>query len=263
MGAGGQKRGFVEDILTEEGTTKRSRRENEPIGNETDADDAAWQEEEPRQRVAKRYLFDEDDDEGDLIERQPRDKRARKVSLEKGIQAQEDYLDDMDVDEELEDEIDDLPSVQRGKKRDRAEAGSTFGGDDDESGPEHDTDFKSKRRRRKRTSVGKSDPALGTRGHKRDRDLGDDESEIETDNETSHISRKKRGKRASLQDDELSEHSTTRSQTSSGSLNRKIGEEWNSNGIRWKLGPNGQRLRQALVKKTRQRFSMVSLPDFF
>lgn len=220
--------------------------------------------EEPPQRVAKRYLFDEDDDEGDLTERQPRDKRARKVSLEKGIQAQEDDLEDMDVDEELEDEVDDLPFVQRGKKRDRVEAGSTFGGDDDESGPERDADLKSKRRRRKPSTVGrgKSDISLPTRGHKRDRDLEGEESEIETDDETSYISRKKRGKRAYLQDDELSEPSTARSQTSSGSRNRRIGEEWSSNGIRWKLGPNGQRLRQALVKKTRQRFSMVGLPEF-
>ena len=37
----------------------------------------------------------------------------------------------------------------------------------------------------------------------------------------------------------------------------EIGEEWENNGVRYKIGPNGQRLRQALVKKARQKFVMV------
>ncbi|KAF9450942.1 hypothetical protein P691DRAFT_700256 [Macrolepiota fuliginosa MF-IS2] len=253
--SGSQKRGFIEDPADEQEVTKRSKKESGSIGNE--ADDTTWQDQVLLQRGAKRYLFD-DDEEGEeyLIERQPRDKRARKVSLEKGIQAQGEDSE-MDVDEE-EDEVDDLPYIQRGKKRDRAEAGSTFGGDDDESSSEPDnSDPKAKGRRRKRRTVAKrkSDVAITTRGQKRDRDLEREETEIESGNESSYVSRKKRGKKA-LQDDEASEHSTTRSQTSSGSRNRKIGEEWNSNGIRWKLGPNGQRLRQALVKKARQKFPM-------
>lgn len=260
-GSGGQKRGFVEDPADEHEATKRSKRDSEFIGDEVN--DATWQGQALPQRGAKRYLFDEEESEDDLIERQPRDKRARKVSLDKGIQAQEEDLE-MDVDEE-EDDVDDLPYIQRGKKRDRAEAGSTFGGDDDESGSEHDnSDLKSKRRRRKRRTFSKrkSDAAVAVRGRKRDRDVEEDESELETGDENSYISRKKRGKKSSLQDGEMSEHSTTRSQTSSASRNRRIGEEWTSNGIRWKMGPNGQRLRQALVRKARQRFPMVSLSAF-
>lgn len=257
-GHGGQKRGYDEDLADEQEATKRSKQENGFIGNE--AGGAVWQDQVPPQRVAKRYLFDEGELEDGLIEHQPRDKRARKVSLDKCIQAQEEDLE-MDVDED-EDDIDDLPYIQRGKKRDRTEAGSTFGGDDDESDPEQDGfDHKPRRRGRKRRTFSKrkSDAAIVTRGQKRDRDMDENETDFETGDENSYEFRKKRGKRAPIPDDELSEQSTTQSQTSSNGRNRKIGEEWTSNGIRWRVGVNGQRLRQALVKKARQRFPMVRL----
>jgi hypothetical protein len=257
-GIGGQKRGFVEDPGDEPEAAKRSKRGDWLIGDEPDG--TVWPDQVPPQRGAKRYLFEEDETEDDLIERQSRDKRARKVSSDKGIQAQEDDDLDMEVDED-EDEVDDLPYIQRGKKRDRAEAGSTFGGEDDDSGIELDSpDSKPKRRTRKRRTFLKRKSSAGAeaRGQKRDRDLDDEETDVDSGDETSYVLRKKRGKKSTLHDDELSEHSTTRSQTSSGSRNRAIGEEWSSNSIRWKVGPNGQRLRQALVKKTTQRFSMVS-----
>ncbi|EKM79952.1 hypothetical protein AGABI1DRAFT_106270 [Agaricus bisporus var. burnettii JB137-S8] len=245
-----RKRGYVEDLTDEQEVIKRSKRANRSEGN-----GAVRQDQVLPQRVAKRYLFDDDENEDHLIERRPREKRARKVSLDKNIQAQTDQ--DMDVDED-DDDIDDLPHIQRGKKRDRTEAGSTFGGDDDESGPEQDRhDHKLKRRGRKRRTFSKRtvDLEQASRGQKRDRDLGDDETEREFGEEDLRSSRKKRGKRTVLTEAELSEHSNTPSQRSFSS-DRKIGEEWTSNGIRWKIGDNGRRLRQALVKKAGQRFSM-------
>ncbi|KXN89463.1 hypothetical protein AN958_05625 [Leucoagaricus sp. SymC.cos] len=251
----GQKRGFVEDPDEQE-VAKRSKRDDWERGGELGA--TAWQDQVRPQRGAKRYLLDEDENEDDLVERQPRDKRARKVSVDKGTQAEEDDDLDMDVDEEADD-VDDLPHIQRGKKRDRAEAGSTFGADDDDSGIELDSpESKHKRRTRKRRTFSKrkSDVGVATRGQKRDRDLDNEATNMESGDENSYVLRKKRGKQSTLVDDESSEHSTTRSQTSSGIRNRRIGEEWISNGIRWKVGPNGQRLRQALVKKAGQRFPM-------
>ncbi|KAJ3573013.1 hypothetical protein NP233_g2695 [Leucocoprinus birnbaumii] len=252
-GYGGQKRGFVEDSLDEQDLAKRTKHDDWSVGDEVD--DPVWQDQVPPQRGAKRYLFEEEENEEDLIERQPRDKRQRKVSLDKGIQADRDDLD-MDIDED-EDEIDDLPYIQRGKKRDRAEAGSTFGGDDEDSGIELDSpDSKPKRHTRKRRTFSKRKSDIPIRGQKRDRDIEDEEIDLESDDENSYVLRKKRGKRPTLRDDNSSEHSTSRSQTSSGSRNRAIGEEWTSNGIHWKVGPNGQRLRQALVKRSTQKFSM-------
>ncbi|KAG6854369.1 hypothetical protein C0991_007874 [Blastosporella zonata] len=41
-----------------------------------------------------------------------------------------------------------------------------------------------------------------------------------------------------------------------GRPRRSIGDEWESNGVKYKIGSNGQRLRQTLVKKERQKFHM-------
>jgi len=38
---------------------------------------------------------------------------------------------------------------------------------------------------------------------------------------------------------------------------KKIGEEWEVSGVRYKVGPNGDRLRLSLVKKERSKFIMV------
>jgi hypothetical protein len=247
-----RKRGYVEDLTGEQEVIKRSKWEN---GIEDGR--PARQSQVLPQRVAKRYLFDDDENTDYLLERQPREKRARKVSLDQGIQAQ--MGQDMDVDED-DDDVDDLPNMLRGKKRDRTEAGSTFGGDDDESGPEQDQhELKSTRRSRKRRTFSKRTTDLKemTRGQKRDRDLGDDGPERDIGEENSRPYRKKRGKRAVHIEAELSEHSNAPSHSSISIRDRKIGEEWTSNGIKWKLGDDGQRLRQALVKKAGQRFSMV------
>ncbi|KAF9006704.1 hypothetical protein BDQ17DRAFT_1352230 [Cyathus striatus] len=229
-------------------------------------EDAEWEDERNGYvpiRGSKRGLGEED--ESDFIQSEcSRDKRARKVSLEKTPQTFMYDYDGMDVDaDEAGDEVPDLQaSSNRGKKRDRAEAGSTFGGDDEESAPEHDEeDAKSRRRRRKRRTVSKrkSDAASNARGKKRDRDVEDSGSDMENEGEIAlRSSRKKRGKRGSLAASRLDEEtrSDNESLASSKSRGRRIGDEWESNGIKWKIGPNGQRLRQALVKKARQKFVM-------
>ena len=76
----------------------------------------------------------------------------------------------MDIDEDMDD-ITELKLISRGKKRDCAEAGSTFGGDDDESAldNEGEGDSKLRRRRRKRRTVAKrKSEATYLRGKKRE-----------------------------------------------------------------------------------------------
>lgn len=161
------------------------------------------------------------------------------------------------------DEVSELRDIPRGKKRDRAEAGSTFGGDDEENEIEVGADGKASRRRRKRKMVAKRKSeayAAQLRGRKRDRDVSDESDEEDEDFKYSKKnSRTKRGKQ-DQQEEEISDDSMNGSLVSRGSYvkGRKIGEEWEVNGVLYKVGVNGQRLRQALVKRARHRFPMVS-----
>lgn len=212
----------------------------------------------------KRGVLEEDQDSDAPTEtRKSSGKRSRKVSAEKAPADQK-----MDVDDEEMDNVTELKPISRGKKRGRAEAGSTFGNDDEDSAvePEADGDPKLRRRRRKRRTVAKrKSEASYIRGKKRERegdeDLTDDNSE---ESPKLSSSQRKRGKRSSNVHYEFerqkSDVSMDESVTSSRKV-REIGEEWESNGISYKIGPNGQKLRQALVKKARQRFIMVSGPS--
>ena len=213
--------------------------------------------------------FGEEEEEEEIEEvsetKKFRGKRARKVSQEKTRQSH--VIDDnMDIDDEELDEVTELKS-RAGKKRDRAEAGSTFGGDDEDSAVElePEDDIKARRRRRKRRTVAKRKSEVNdTRGKKRDRDSDNERSDQESeDGSQGKISRKKRGKRASDRHDKdhasRSDISMDESITSTRGKVRVIGEEWESNGIKYKVGPNGQRLRQTLVKQARQKFIMVYL----
>ena len=89
-----------------------------------------------------------------------------------------------------------------------------------------------------------------TRGQKRSRDEASEESDEEPDRPKRRDTRGQRGNRdfdvfdAPLSNDPLCK-------------GRRIGEEWEINGIHFKVGPNGQRLRQELVKRSRTRFPMV------
>ncbi|KAF9555350.1 hypothetical protein CPC08DRAFT_134987 [Agrocybe pediades] len=143
----------------------------------------------------------------------------------------------MDVDDEEMDELAPLKSSTRGRKRDRAEAGSTFGGDEDRSDVEVEGDEKTRKRRKRRTIVKRK-----TGGKRDEEHFSEEESPI------------KKGKGSPEQS--VSDISMDDSAASVRSKGRNIGDEWETNGIKYKIGPNGQRLRQALVKKARQKFNM-------
>ncbi|KAI5124876.1 hypothetical protein M0805_007306 [Coniferiporia weirii] len=159
---------------------------------------------------------------------------------------------------EEEDELMDLDYISRGKKRDRAEAGSTFGGDD-----ESPTGGRTrKNRRQKRGSAAHADVNVGVqaRGTKRNFEI---ESTLGSDEEEGYIlsrskASRKRGKQMGTDPEDSTDASV--SETAIGvdpaCAGRKVGEEWQVNGQLYKLGRDGRRLRQVLVKKRRSRFSM-------
>ncbi|KAF8165738.1 hypothetical protein B0H34DRAFT_690308 [Crassisporium funariophilum] len=258
----GKKRSLDEQE-DDEHELKKSRVEgDELIDGDEDAEFHDRGEVAPK-RGSKRGLREEDDGEEVTESKKSRGKRARKVSQEKAPRS---YPADeiMDIDDEEADEITELKSLNRGKKRDRAEAGSTFGGDDDDSAAELEADDAKARRRRKRRTVAKrKSEASYARSKKRDRD-GDDEgdSDVESEEGSPVTTRKKRGKRGSHVDrhenDNAAKSDVSMDESTISARNkvRSIGDEWESNGVKYKIGPNGQRLRQALVKKARQKFVM-------
>ncbi len=189
-----------------------------------------------------------DDDEGiAMAQSHPRGKKARKVSRNKSKEV-------LDQAKEEADDIADLESIPRGKKRDRMEAGSTFGGD--ESFLE-DEEEKPRSHRRRRTASHRKTSAAA-RGQKRGREVIDAmESDEGSELSSKRSARQKRGRKGSEDgylslDDGMISHDPL-------CKGRRIGEEWESNGVIYKVGPNGQRLRQALVKKARSLFPMVRL----
>ncbi|KAF7290894.1 hypothetical protein HMN09_01267800 [Mycena chlorophos] len=214
-------------------------------------EDAEWLPRQAGKRGEKRVLRDEDagDDENDTDSprgRRPRGgKRARKQSL-----VTEDVLMTSDEEQEGSDmDVDAAPveaAAVRGQKRD---AVASFG-QEDEVEQEVDTQ-KAKRKRKSRKSDVLVQPA--SRGQKRDRDLEEEGSDGEGAPGTparSERKTKKRGKKSRDADEDTS------SVDSSAVKRRAIGEQWESNGVVYKIGPNGQRLRQALVKKAARRFVM-------
>ncbi|GJE84522.1 hypothetical protein PsYK624_005980 [Phanerochaete sordida] len=178
----------------------------------------------PRKRGTKRLASLEEDEGFESSKAIGRDKRARKVGQ------------DM--------------KIMRGKKRDRAEAGSTIGVG--ESSAEDEDEDKHRSNRRRRLAHKKS--LLNARGRKRVREPEMDEDESDSDSPSKHVARYKRGRRSPRLGDFLSDDGMV----SNDPLckGRHIGEEWETNGIKFKVGPNGQRLRQSLVKKSRSLFPM-------
>ncbi|KDQ64179.1 hypothetical protein JAAARDRAFT_27801 [Jaapia argillacea MUCL 33604] len=281
-----RKHGLTDTDAEEPELAKRSRVEGEEL---IDGDEhASWHDRDGAKckRGSKRVASPEDDDE--VIEGRKRDKskRARKVSGDKFVPAPH------GEDEEMGDEITEMESIPRGKKRDRAEAGSTFGGDEEiseegEGVEETEEEEKVERRRKRRTMQRrKSEQASSSsRGRKRDRDVGSDgESDMDStheleEEETGHhrrksskaksSSRKKRGKKSKSGSDSDEGDADTSMNTDRGGEDdgvmvstdklckgRKIGEEWETGGVTYKVGPNGQRLRQELVKKAKTKYSM-------
>ncbi|KAJ7173809.1 hypothetical protein C8R46DRAFT_123665 [Mycena filopes] len=217
-------------------------------------EDAEWL---PRQkRGEKRVMREEDLGEEDEGASPPgkrvRGKRARKVNPEPQdvFMASDDdnAEDDMDVDNEEWRES--RAAIARGKKRD---AGSSFGGED-EAADGNEQAQKPKRKRRTRKSDGLTQ--VPSRGQKRDRDVDEEGSDGDLAPGTparNPRKNKKRGKKSKEARDEDEEGSVEEGSISKG---RSIGDEWESNGVLYKIGPNGQRLRQALVKKAARRFTM-------
>lgn len=194
-------------------------------------------------RGAKRQANVDEDEGIEYLRESGRDKRARKVSQQVPGQSDEEMVE---ATAESDDEVPEMVPLQRGKKRDRDEAGSTFGGD--ESVIDEDDGHKSRRRRKRRTMARNlEDPA---RGQKRTRGDASEESDEGPDRPKRRDTRGQRDNRdADVFDAPLSNDPSCKG--------RRIGEEWEVNGVHYQVGPNGQRLRQELVKKSRTRFPMV------
>ncbi|OCH90962.1 hypothetical protein OBBRIDRAFT_559005 [Obba rivulosa] len=239
-----------EELSGPEKENKKSRRQEDygaDDGLDSDDDMTVDQTPEAPRRGFKRAA-NRDEDEG-LEASRPgrRDKRARKVSHET---LHEDSDHSMDSDEQVGETT---PAVtpSRGKKRDRVEAGSSFGGDDSFLGEE---DEKARRHRKRRTLAHKKvEPA--SRGKKRGRAVESDESDGElSDQPRKQASRRKRGRRSlELEEDDMDVDAISQDPLCKG---RHIGEEWESHGTHFKVGVNGQRLRLELVKRSRTRFPM-------
>ena len=197
-------------------------------------------------RGAKRLASpDDEDDFDDTFVTQRRDKRARKISREHPPIPEDDVMVDARVDV-----MDESHTSPRGKKRDRGDAASTFGGDEDSL--MDDSDDKHKRNRRRRT-VSTRKP----RGQKRGRESHAFESGSDGEVEFSSTrgSRKKRGKQAVVLDD--SSPFEPPYSTDPLCKGRRVGDEWEIGGTKYKVGPNGDRLQQALVKRKRPKYKMV------
>ncbi|KAK0461770.1 uncharacterized protein EV420DRAFT_127421 [Desarmillaria tabescens] len=243
-----RKRGLEEEPIIID-NSKKSRVEGDEF---IDGDEEAEWQNSPSgwTRGNKRSFGDEDDNEEVMVSKRAREKRPRKVSRDyEAVLSDE----DMEVDE---DEVVEERATPRGRKRDRVEAGPSFDGEDDGEPAEVEPKSRGRKRRNKR----RSDVGVKARGTKRERDNDDEEMPDENEESSAQASRKKRGKRVqAVQEDE---HEDDRYADISIDVSpdrvkgREIGEEWESNGVRYKVGPNGQRLRQALVKKAGQRYIM-------
>lgn len=267
---GGTKRTAAELTVEDIEHTKKTRRESDAPSGSGSGSGAGPA--EPK-RGSKRSADAEDD--GHVA--RASDKRARKVSLEHAprdvemadadASGEEDASRDADADAaEADDELMDLETPpahhHRGRKRDRAEAGSSFGADEDELAERRP----SGRPERKRRAVRRGEGAAAARGKKRERD-GEDEDgadamSVDGGSERSRHARKKRGKKGEEEgeDGEEVEMDVSVDPMCGG---RTIGEEWESHGLKYKVGPNGQRLRLELVKKVRTKFMMVSVEPMF
>ena len=186
--------------------------------------------------------------EGDsvLLDNSRGEKRQRKVSAQHQVKVAEQVeVVDMDVDD-----ISDARSIRRGRKRGRAEAGSTFGGDESVSDDENEERLQRHRKRRQRKS------GVSHRGQKRGRDFDQSDGESEDHHRTAGKAARRRQNESTASDGDVSMDG---SQFSKDPLcrGRRIGEKWEAHGAHFKVGPSGQRLRKVLVKTGRPKFPMV------
>jgi hypothetical protein len=235
-----QKRAYGSDgseTDDEEGASKKSRTE----GDQSSDEDSDGNMGPPNGSSRKRGM------EGDG--RGPDgDKRRRQGVLAEG--------DDLDGDGDEVAEQESMPRT-RGRKRDRAEAASTVGAEDEE------IDQNTLKRKRPTIAKKKSDGSTGNaiRGQKRDRDSESVESDEGRGDDIRWERTKRKGKKTRPSTspwDDRSDLSDDDSPFVEDSFRgKRIGETWDVNGVSYKLGADGRRLRQALVKKARSRFTMV------
>jgi hypothetical protein len=242
-----RKRSFENESDVEHETIKKSRIDGDEL---IDGDEQADWYAQYSDRLSRRAS-------NESLDRQPEGNYAHMNSQERF--GDEDHEP---VDEAMEgiDEATELKAVARGKKRDRAEAGSTFGGDDEEDIRNGRTSHHRKRRTILRRRI-----EIPARGQKRDREVESPESEGEVgDSETSRrraqrSSKKKRGKKTAS--DEVSNILVEDPRVSKDPLcgGRTVGDDWEADGVQYKVGDKGERLRLTLVKKARTKYHMVSL----
>jgi hypothetical protein len=217
---------------------------------------------EPRARLSKRMAEAEPSD-SDGVQPLRQDKRRRKVSSRLALPAP---LHDVGMD------VDDVATPllpfprAHGKKRNRAEAGSTMGdddvrelaldnGDDDGDG---DESHMRHRRRRLRKSLG-AKRAQDQRGQKRERERGSDETSEDED-----VAARLAGKTARRRQDDGPADDSDVAMSDRGSVvsaattkGRRVGEVWEAHGFKHKIGPDGRRLTMALVRADRPLYNMV------
>ncbi|KAL5527183.1 hypothetical protein ACEPAG_5974 [Sanghuangporus baumii] len=188
----------------------------------------------PSRGSKRQAASDEDISVNGTIEKKA-GKRARRLSKK--------VEEVIDVDEN--DEHMDVDPILRGKKRDRTEADSSFGGDDELAGSRS---RKTRRQKRKSSLSTDLDPVTPKRGTKRSF-----EGESTLGSEDGSKSPRKRGKHTPKESHDVSAAESTSDTSCAG---RSIGEEWHANGVTYKVGPDGQRLRQVLLRKRASRYSM-------
>ncbi len=237
------------------GEHKRSRAESEDEDELMNVDgDVLGELSQPRSKRGSKRHAGTDEDATPETGRKKAGKRPRRIS-----RRTQDLLLDLEEQEHGDKlmELDD--ALSRGKKRDRTEAGSTFGGDDDSPS----TRGRKTRRKRRSTANAEAATEAKLRGTKRTHDVESTLDSDEDDRMSRAKSLRKRGKHILADGDSSTDMSYDGSAVAiePSCVGHKIGDEWVVNGQQFKVGPNGKRLRQVLVKKRRSRYSMVSSPN--
>lgn len=161
-------------------------------------------------------------------------KRARRQSQKHGDSPEAEHMD--------------MDNLSRGTKRDRADAESSFG--DESSGRKN---RKTSRHAQPAVdSVDSGSATNGIRGLKRSFETESTIGSAEEDelSPVRHSASRKRGKHAGV--------APTIVEVDPACGGRQIDEEWQANGLTFKVGTDGCRLRQVLIKTRRSLFSMVS-----
>jgi hypothetical protein len=196
---------------------------------------------------SKRMAESGDDGDVQYSQESRHDKRRRKVSSRHNKKRMQ-----KDDDVEMENGVSEVTTSRNGKKRGHTEMDSSFAVDDDTLNDDEHNDLAPHhhRRRRQRKSLN------AIYGQKRGRDI--DSPGVDTDSGDPRGKRRTFRRRPDTSDTDLSvgEEQISRDPLCKG---RHIGEEWESHGVQFRVGPDGQRLRKVLVKEDRPKFNMVSL----